>query len=50
MSRSPWAGITGFYSPNDCRRKLGQNPIPDGDDYLVNTALQPVGATNTNDA
>jgi HK97 family phage portal protein len=35
---------TGFYSANDCRRKLGENPIPNGDDYLVNSALQPAGA------
>jgi HK97 family phage portal protein len=36
---------TGFYSVNDCRRKLGENPIgPEGDQYLVNSALQPVGA------
>jgi HK97 family phage portal protein len=37
---------TGFYSANDCRRKLGENPIPNGDDYLVNSALQPVGVPN----
>jgi HK97 family phage portal protein len=37
---------TGIYSVNDCRRKLGENPIgPEGDQYLVNSALQPVGAT-----
>ena len=35
---------TGFYSCNDCRRALGINPIENGDDYLVNSALQPVGA------
>jgi HK97 family phage portal protein len=34
----------GFYSQNDARRKLGENPIPDGDRYLMNSALQPVGA------
>ena len=27
---------------NDARRALGLNPIPDGDVYLVNSALQPV--------
>lgn len=32
----------GIYSQNDCRRMLGLNPIPDGDRYLVNTALAPV--------
>jgi HK97 family phage portal protein len=38
---------TGIYSVNDCRRKLGENPIgPEGDEYLVNSALQPVGAPN----
>ena len=36
---------TGFYSQNDARRMLGLNPIPDGDQYRVNTALQPVGGT-----
>jgi HK97 family phage portal protein len=36
---------TGFYSINDCRRALGLNPIgPEGDEFLVNSALQPVGA------
>jgi hypothetical protein len=35
---------TGIYSINDCRKKLGENPIPGGDDYLVNSALQPAGA------
>jgi HK97 family phage portal protein len=35
---------TGIYSVNDCRKKLGENPIPGGDDYLVNSALQPIGA------
>lgn len=35
---------SGFYSVNDCRRKLGENPIANGDQYLVNSALQPVGA------
>jgi len=34
----------GFLSQNDARRQLGLNPIPDGDVYLVNSALQPVGA------
>ena len=34
----------GIYSQNDARRKLGENPIPDGDTYLINSALQPVGA------
>jgi HK97 family phage portal protein len=33
----------GIYSQNDARRKLGENPIPDGDTYLINSALQPVG-------
>lgn len=34
----------GFISANDARKALGLNPIPDGDRYLVNSALQPVGA------
>jgi len=33
----------GFYSQNDCRRALGLNPIPDGDGYVMNSALVPVG-------
>lgn len=32
----------GFYSANDIRRKLGENPIPGGDAYLVNSALVPI--------
>lgn len=32
----------GFYSQNDARRKLGENPIPDGDRYMVNSALVPI--------
>ena len=35
----------GWYSANDIRRKLGENPIPadaGGDEYLVNTALAPI--------
>jgi HK97 family phage portal protein len=39
-------GITaGFYSPNDARRRLGENPIPSGqggDAYLVNGAMVPI--------
>ena len=39
---------SGIYSVNDCRRRLGENPIPNGDDYLVNAALVPIaqGAPN----
>jgi HK97 family phage portal protein len=33
----------GFYSQNDARRALGLNPIPDGDRYMVNSALVLVG-------
>lgn len=33
----------GIYSQNDARRALGLNPIPDGDVYMINSALQPVG-------
>jgi HK97 family phage portal protein len=32
----------GIYSQNDARRKLGENPIADGDRYLVNSALVPI--------
>jgi HK97 family phage portal protein len=31
----------GIYSQNDARRALGLNPIPDGDRYMVNSALIP---------
>jgi HK97 family phage portal protein len=34
----------GYLSQNDARKALGLNPIPNGDRYLVNSALQPVGA------
>lgn len=34
----------GFLSQNDARRALGLNPIPNGDVYMINSALQPVGA------
>jgi HK97 family phage portal protein len=34
----------GFLSQNDARKALGLNPIPNGDVYMVNTALQPIGA------
>lgn len=33
----------GYLSQNDARKALGLNPIPDGDVYMVNTALAPVG-------
>ena len=33
----------GIYSQNDCRKALGLNPIPDGDRYFINSALQPIG-------
>jgi HK97 family phage portal protein len=36
----------GFLSQNDARRALGLNPIPHGDVYMVNSALQPVGTPN----
>lgn len=34
----------GYLSQNDARRALNLNPIADGDVYMVNSALQPVGA------
>jgi hypothetical protein len=34
----------GFLSQNDCRKALGLNPIPNGDVYMMNSALVPVGA------
>jgi phage portal protein BeeE len=34
----------GFLSQNDARRALNLNPIPDGNVYMVNSALRPVGA------
>jgi HK97 family phage portal protein len=39
----------GWYSANDIRRKLGENPIPadaGGDSYLINTALAPITRTD----
>jgi phage portal protein BeeE len=42
----------GWYSANDIRRKLGENPIPadaSGDRYLINTALAPIDKAD-NDA
>ena len=42
----------GFYSANDVRRKLGENPIPaaeGGDLYLVNGNLKPATATEATD-
>lgn len=39
----------GFYSQNDARKALGLNPIPDGDVYMINTALQPIGAPPAGD-
>lgn len=32
----------GIFSVNDCRRKLGMNPVENGDELLVNSALVPV--------
>jgi HK97 family phage portal protein len=32
----------GVFSQNDARKALGLNPIPDGDRYLVNSALIPI--------
>jgi HK97 family phage portal protein len=43
LSDSLSVGInTGYLSPNDARKALGMNPIPDGDIYRVNTALAPI--------
>lgn len=39
---------SGIYSQNDARRMLGLNPIPDGDRYLVNSALVPVADAGAN--
>jgi HK97 family phage portal protein len=33
----------GFLSQNDARKALGLNPIPNGDVFMMNSALQPVG-------
>jgi HK97 family phage portal protein len=32
----------GIYSQNDARKRLGLNPIPEGDQYSVNAALVPI--------
>jgi HK97 family phage portal protein len=34
----------GFLSQNDARKALGLNPIEGGDQFLINSALQPIGA------
>jgi HK97 family phage portal protein len=45
LNASLQSGIqNGYLSQNEARKALGLNPIPDGDTYMVNTALQPVGA------
>ena len=33
----------GFLSQNDARKALGLNPIPNGDVFMMNSALQPIG-------
>jgi phage portal protein BeeE len=33
----------GFLCQNDARKALGLNPVPGGDVFMVNSALQPVG-------
>jgi HK97 family phage portal protein len=38
----------GYLSQNDARRALGLNPIPNGDVYMVNSALAPVGKEPAN--
>jgi HK97 family phage portal protein len=38
----------GYLSQNDARKALGLNPIPDGDVYRVNSALQPVSGGTAN--
>jgi HK97 family phage portal protein len=43
INASLQSGIqNGYLSANDARRAIGLNPIPDGDTYRVNAALQPV--------
>jgi HK97 family phage portal protein len=37
----------GFYSQNDARRALGLNPIADGDNYRINSALVPVASVGS---
>ncbi|HXG70284.1 MAG TPA: phage portal protein [Gemmatimonadaceae bacterium] len=37
---------SGIYSQNDARKMLGLNPIPDGNTYLINSALMPIGDAN----
>ena len=44
LNASLSSGIqNGYLSQNEARKAIGLNPIPDGDKYLVNSALQPVG-------
>ena len=49
LSASLQSGIqNGYLSQNEARKALGLNPIPDGDTYMVNSALAPVGAREPN--
>jgi len=44
LNASLQSGIqNGYLSQNEARKAIGLNPIPGGDRYLVNTALQPIG-------
>jgi HK97 family phage portal protein len=40
----------GWYSANDVRRKLGENPIANGDDYVMNGNLIPIQEAGNDDA
>jgi phage portal protein BeeE len=45
LNASLQSGIqNGYLSQNEARKAIGLNPIADGDTYIVNTALQPIGA------
>jgi len=44
ITASLQSGIqNGYLSQNDARKAIGLNPIPDGNVYMVNSALAPVG-------
>jgi phage portal protein BeeE len=43
INASLQSGIqNGYLSQNDARKAIGLNPIPDGDVYRINAALQPI--------
>jgi HK97 family phage portal protein len=49
LNASLQSGIqNGYISQNEARKAIGLNPIAGGDSYMVNSALQPIGAKEPN--